>query len=512
MSTQTSSNNKRIAKNTLLLYFRMLLLIIVQLYTVPIILKALGVEDYGIYNVVGGVVTMFSFIGGSLASGSQRFLAYEIGRKDEQSLKKVFDSTVSIYLLLMLITFVLLEIGGTWFLNTQMNIPQERMVAANWVLQLSVLAFLINLISIPYNAAVIAHERMSLYAYVSILECILKLAVAIALQYILFDKLIVYAILICSIAIIIRIIYQLYCRKHFVECRNFHFSKRLYKGKELLVYSGWNMVGSIAIISRQQGVNIVINIFFGPLLNAAHSIAQQINGVLSQFINNVYMATRPQITKQYAANEMDSMWNLTFRSSKLAFYLMTIISIPILIEIKYILDFWLHDVPPYTVSIAVMMILTMLIETLVCQICAVFQAANKIKRYQIFSSIITLLNLPLSYILLKINSTNPIIPYIVSVTLSCVYVISILHIAKKDVGLNIMQYFKKVVAKNIFVFVIIFVAVFISTSSFSSSMLRVILTSCLSIIYSCAIIWTIGIDSIEKKIIKRIIKYRIYRK
>lgn len=504
-----SSNNKRIVKNTLLLYIRMFLLIIVQLYTVPIILRALGVENYGIYNVVGGVVTMFSFVGGSLASGSQRFFAYEIGKRDDIALKRVFDSTVSIYLLLMLIMFVFLEIGGTWFLNTQMNIPPERIESANWVFQLSIITFLINLISIPYNAAVIAHEKMSLYAYVSILECALKLTAAIALQYILFDKLIIYAVLICSTAIIIRMVYQLYCRKHFAECRNFHFSKSMYKTKELLSYSGWNMIGSVALVARQQGVNIVINLFFGPALNAAHSIAQQINGVLTQFINNVYMATRPQITKQYASNELDNMWNLMFRSSKLAFYLMTIISVPSLIEIRFILGIWLHEVPPYTVGIAVMMILTLLIETLANQVIAVFQAANKIRKYQTLSSTIILLNIPLSYILLKMNSANPILPYILSVVLSCVYIMSILQVAKNEVGLNVIQYLKKVVVRNILVFVIIFAAVFISISSFSPSLLRVVLTSCLSIIYSCLIIWTIGIDSKERNFIKEIIKHKI---
>lgn len=508
----TSANNKRIAKNTLLLYVRMSLLIVVQLYTVPIILEALGVEDYGIYNVVGGVVTMFSFIGGSLASGSQRFIAFEIGRGDSERLKKVFDTTVTIYLILAVGVGLLLEIGGCWFLNTQMNLPAERMYAANWVLQLSILAFLINLVSIPYNAAVIAHERMSLYAYVSIWECVLKLVAAITLQYVLCDKLIVYAVFICGITVSVRVIYQIYCRKHFEECRNYHFSRQTYMGKSLLAYSGWNMIGSVALISRQQGINIVINLFFGPLLNASHSIAQQINGVLAQFINNIYMASRPQITKLYAANLMEDMWKLVFRSSKLAFYLLMLISIPAFIEMNAILKYWLHNVPAYTVSIARLMILSILIETLVNQIIGAYQAANKIRRYQLYSSTIILFNIPLSYILLKIFPIYPLVPYIVSVSLSFFYAFSILWNAEKEIGLNLKNYLKEIVLTDIIVFFLTTGAVWGSVSMLSPSLLRIVITVLLTVVYSPIFIWGIGLDTKERIFVRNIIKRKILQK
>ena len=312
-----------------------------------------------------------------------------------------------------------------------MNIPADRLYAANWVLQLSILAFLINLVSIPYNAAVIAHERMSLYAYISILECGLKLIATIALQYVLLDKLILYAVFICMITVSVRIIYQLYCRKHFEECRHYRFSGQTYMGKDLLAYSGWNMIGAVALISRQQGINIVINLFFGPLLNAAHSIAQHISGVFTQFVNNIYIASRPQITKSYASGQVGEMWKLVFRSSKLAFFLLMLICVPVLIEMDFVLKWWLHDVPTYTVSIARLMILSILIETLGNQVIGVYQAANKIRRYQLYSSTIILFNVPLSYLLLRITPNNPIIPYIVSVSLSILYVFSILWNARR---------------------------------------------------------------------------------
>lgn len=509
--SNTTENNKRIAKNTLLLYVRMFLLIFVQLYTVPIILKTLGVEDYGIYNVVGGVVTMFSFIGGSLASGSQRFIAFEIGRKNKKKLKEVFNTTITIYLVLALIALVLLEIGGYWFLNSRMNIPDNRMYAANWVFQLSIISFIINLISIPYNAVVIAHERMSIYAYVSILECVLKLAAAILLQYILFDHLIMYAILICSVSIIIRIIYQIYCIRNFEECQKYQFTWDSNKGKELLSYSGWNMIGAVALISRQQGLNIVINLFFGPLLNAAHSISQQINGVLTQFINNVYMSTRPQITKLYANNETEEMWSLVFHSSKLAFYLLMILSIPLILELDKILEIWLHNVPPYTVIIGRLMILSILIETLANQIISAYQAANKIKRYQIYSSTIILLNIPISYIFLRFQPTNPIIPYSISILLSILYVISIIWNAHKELKMNINKYIQSILVKIVIVYGITILFAWLSIQPIPSSFFRIIYTCCITLLISFLIIWLIGLDKSEKYFVNNIIKLLLVR-
>ncbi|MEJ8764160.1 MATE family efflux transporter [Phocaeicola sp. HCN-40430] len=510
--TNTTENNKRIAKNTMLLYVRMLILIGIQLYTVPIILNTLGIEDYGIYNVVGGIVTMFSFIGSSLASGSQRFIAFEIGRKNKEQLKNIFNTIITVYFVLAIIALILLEAGGYWLLNYHMKIPESRMYAANWVFQLSILSFLINLISIPYNSVVIAHEKMSVFAYISIIECIFKLIAAILLQYILFDHLITYAILICLITVIIRSIYQIYCYKRFEECQTYHFSWDSDKGKELLTYSGWNIIGTIAIISRQQGLNIIINIFFGPILNAAHSIGQQINGVITQFINNVYIATRPQITKLFANNQTAEMWNLVFRSSKLAFYLLMILSIPLLIELDKILNLWLHNVPPYSVAIGRLMILTILIETLANQIIGAYQAANKIKRYQIYSSTIILLNIPISYISLLILPSYPLTPYFISVVLSIFYTFSIIWNAKKELGMNILKYTKHVLLNVIIIYCTIVFTVWISITSFSPSIFRILLTCSITIIYSFAAIWTLGLDKTEKEFIINITLKKLHKK
>ena len=391
----------RIARNTILLSVRLVLQIIIQLYTVPVVLRALGVSDYGLYSVVCGVVTMFSFVGMSLSSGSQRFIAYSLGVQDEELLKKTFDTIFSIYTIFAIVAIVCLETGGLWFLNHKMNIPSGRMSAANVIFQLSLVSFLAELITIPFISTVIAYERMNFYACLGILKCMLQLLVAIALQYILQEKLIVYGILTCMVSLIINGIYWGYCRSHFRECRKIRFLWNRQTGGELLSYSGWNAVGCVALISRQQGLNVLMNLFFGTLVNAAHSISSQIYGALNQFVNNLYMATRPQITKYYAVGKTGKMWELVFRSSKMAFYILTILAIPLIIEMDTILKLWLGSVPPYTASIARLIILSLLIETQLNQIIAAFQAANKIRNVQLYSSIVLLMNIPLTYCVLK---------------------------------------------------------------------------------------------------------------
>lgn len=260
MSAQSSDNNKRIAKNTLLLYFRMLFMMVVSLYTSRVILNALGVEDFGIYNVVGGLVSMFSVISGSLSAAISRFITYELGKGDQSNLNKIFSASVTIQLLLSLIIVVLIESVGVWFLNTKMTIPADRMTAANWVLQFSIVTFVINLISVPYNAAIIAHEKMSAFAYISILEAVGKLTIAFLIMWSPIDELICYAILMCAVAVIVRLTYGHYCKKHFAECTyHFHWDKEILK--RMFGFAGWNFIGSIAGILRGQGINVLLNLF-----------------------------------------------------------------------------------------------------------------------------------------------------------------------------------------------------------------------------------------------------------
>ena len=498
---EEAANNKRIALNTLFLYFRMIFLILIQLYSVPIILRSLGVEDYGIYNVVGGIVTMFTFVGGAMASGSQRYLAFALGRNDEDELRRVFDSTQTIYIVFAAILLIITELVGVWFLNYKMQIPESRIVAANWVFQFSVLSFVINLLAIPYNSAIIAHEKMSVFAYVSIADGLLKLLAAISLSWLKGDLLVWYALLICIISIIVRIAYQVYCSISFVECKRFKLLWDNKLGVSLLSYSGWNMIGSLALIARNQGLNIVINIFFGPILNAAHSLAQQVSGVISQLINNVYLATRPQITKLYAQENVTGMWKIVFRSSKWTYFLLMIISIPAILEMENLLKLWLHDVPEYTVIITQLLIVSIVIETMVNQVVGAFQAQNKIKKYQLFSSTILLLNIPISYFSLKVFSINPIIPYIITCILSVLYAISILYVGRSELNMDVIGYLKAVLLRVLLVTVLSFGIVALIFDLTSMSIARILLTCVETVIVSLVYIWVIGTEKDERELI-----------
>ena len=322
MSNQTSDNNKRIAKNTLLLYLRMFLTMAVSLYTSRIILNTLGVEDYGINNVVGGIVTMFTVISGSLSASISRFITFELGKDNIQRLKKVFSTGVNIQIGMSVLIVLLAECVGVWFLNTKMNIPPERLGAANWVFQCSILTFVLNLLSVPYNAAIIAHEKMSAFAYISILEVSLKLIIVYMLIISPFDRLKTYAVLFLCVGAIIRFIYGYYCKRHFEECSYyFVYDKPLLK--EMTSFAGWNFFGTSAWMLNTQGLNILINMYFGVAFNAARGVATQVDSALKQFINNFTTAVNPQITKSYAQGDLEYVYTLVCSSAKYSAFLMS---------------------------------------------------------------------------------------------------------------------------------------------------------------------------------------------
>ena len=323
MSNQTSDNNKRIAKNTLLLYFRMLFLMVISLFTSRITLQTLGVDNFGIYNVVGGIVAMFSIMSGSLSNAISRYITFELGKGDKKILKKVFSTAVNVQIIMAVIIAVLIEIGGVWFLNYKMNIPAGRMVAANWVLQFSIISFAVNLISIPYNAAIIAHEKMSAFAYISIYEAVMKLVVVYLIVISPFDKLIVYSFLILLISLSLRLIYGIYCKRKFEECSYmFILDKPLLK--KMSGFAGWNFLGAGSFLLMTQGVNMLLNMFFGVALNAARGIATQVENVVNQFTINFGTAINPQITKSYAKGDYDYMHKLVFAGSKYSFFLVVV--------------------------------------------------------------------------------------------------------------------------------------------------------------------------------------------
>ena len=437
-----SANNKRIAKNTLLLYFRMLLIMAVTLYTSRVVLATLGVEDFGIYNVIGGIVAMFSVISGSLSSAISRFITYELGKGNIERLKIIFSSSVVIQVCLALLICILAEIGGVWFLNSKMNIPIARMEAANWVLQCSILTFMINLISVPYNAAIIAHERMKAFAYVSILEAILKLAIVFMLCVSSSDKLKTYAILLVVVAIIIRLIYGYYCKKYFKECE-FHFIYDKSVLKEIGGFAGWNFIGSASSILRDQGGNIVINLFCGPAVNAARGIATQVQNAVYGFITNFMTALNPQITKNYAIGNRDYLMFLLYQGSRFSFYLLLLLSLPILLNTHYILSLWLTTVPEHAINFVRLVLFFSLSESVSQPLITVQNATGKIRNYQIVVGGLQMLNLPISYLLLRFGYA-PESVLIVAVLISQCCLMARLYMLHFSIKLSARKFIKNV--------------------------------------------------------------------
>lgn len=442
MSEQNNTgNNKRIAKNTLLLYFRMLFLMLVSLYTSRVILSSLGIEDFGIYNVVGGVVSMFTILSGSLSAAICRFITFELGTGNKERLIKVFSTSINIQLILIALIVLLLESIGLWFLNYKMVISSDRIFAANWVFQFSIITFSINLLSIPYNAAIIAHEKMVAFAYISIFDAICKLVIAFAIAYNPIDRLIYYALLIMIISVIDRLLYGIYCKKHFGETKyKFILDKSLLR--EMFGFAGWNFIGASAGVLRTQGVNILINLFYGATVNAARGISVQISAAVSGLATNFMTALNPQITKSYASGDLTYMNQLILRGTKFSFYLLLLLSLPIIVEAHTILSLWLKNVPTYSVSFVQLVLIFALIEAISGPMMTAMLATGNIKRYQILVGGTNLLNLPISYILLKSFGFEsfPEITFVVVIILSIACLIERVFLLKDMVNLNIKEF------------------------------------------------------------------------
>lgn len=477
----------------------MLLTMVVSLYTSRVILKTLGVEDYGIYNVVGGVVAMFSVISGSLSAAISRFLTYELGKGDKEALKHIFSSAVTIQFTLGLIILILAEALGTWFLNEKMNIHESRMYAANWVFQLSIITFIVNLVSIPYNAAIIAHERMSAFAYISILEASTKLLIVYMLLISPIDRLIFYAILMAFVALIIRIVYGYYCKHHFEECTyQFIFDKDLLK--RMFGFAGWNFIGASSAILRDQGGNIIINLYCGPAVNAARGIAYQVNTAVQGFVTNFMTALNPQITKTFASGDREYMKVLMFQGSRLSFYMLLLLSAPIMLNTHYILVLWLKLVPEHTVGFVRLVLAFAMSESISSPIVTGMLATGKIKRYQMVVGFLQMMNLPISYIFM-LNGFAPEIVFVIAIIISQLCLIARLCMAHYALGISLMHFFNQVylnvIAVTCISIIIPTIIVFILQESFYSF----VLSSLISVICTLLTIYFIGCNKKERMFI-----------
>lgn len=506
-SVNVKEDNKRIAKNTLMLYFRMFITMAVGLYTSRVILATLGVEDYGIYNVVGGFVSMFSVISGTMTTATQRFLSFEIGKDKDGRICELFTTSVMIHIFLALIVFVAAETFGLWFLNNKMTFPEHRLMAANWVYQLSILTFMISVISVPYNAALIAYEKMSAFAYVSIIEVALKLLFVLLLKYILFDKLIVFAIILTGISIILRIIYGYYVNKHFTECRcNWRLDKTFFH--TLLGFISWNFIGSIAGIFKEQGLNIVLNLFFGATVNAARGIAYQVLRAVSGFVANFQMAMNPQIVKHYAANQKEEMFKLVFQGSKFSYLLMMILSLPIYIEAPYILNLWLVEVPEYTVIFLRLVLLITLVDSLSYTLIASVHASGKVKWYQIINGSVLLLTLPLVYAFLYLGA-KPYMAMVISLLMSVVCLFVRLAIVRRIISFPMGNYIKRVVCMVLICSLFSFIPSFGLSIVLPNNFMSFILVVVISIITSAIISFYIALTKSERCLIRNIVVKKI---
>lgn len=435
-------NNKRIAKNTLLLYVRTLFIMLVTLYTSRVVLNTLGVSDYGIYNVVGGVVAMFGFINASMSSATQRYITFALGKGDIADLRKIFSTALQIHVLIAALIVVLGETVGLWFMYTQMQIPADRMNAAFWVLQCSIVSSVVMIISVPYNADIIAHERMSAFAYISIIEAVLRLAIVYLLLAFSYDKLILYAFLTLAVQLLIRFCYSSYCNKHFPESKYRHvWDKFLFK--EMTGFAGWGMFSSLSGILSGQGLNMLLNVFFGPVVNAARAVAVQVQNAILQFIGNFQMAINPQITKTYANGEMEDMHKLMFRSARFTFYLLFVVSLPVLFETNFILTVWLKTVPENTVIFLRIMICVSLLYPLSNPLIIANQATGQVRNFQFVSGLILLFILPVSYICLSFGLPAYSV-FVVHFIMEFTTLFYRLRLLRSSINIRFIDYFKNV--------------------------------------------------------------------
>lgn len=400
--TEMSENSKRIARNTMALYFRMLLMMVISLYTSRVVLDKLGEVDYGIYNVVGGFVAMFTVVSGTMMTATQRYLSFEIGKGGDGDVRSIFGTTVWIHVIFAVVVLVLGETAGVWFLNRGMNFPPERYEAANWVFQYSLVSFLVSICMTPYMGAIIAYEKMTVFAWFGLLEAVLKLGVCYVITMTVFDRLSVYACLIAVTQIGLMGCYYVYCKRNFEQCRVGLRLNREYI-KSIFSFFGWNLIGALAMVLKDQGVNVVLNVFFGPVVNAARGISYQVQSKVNGFVSNFQMAMNPQIIKYYAAEERESMFRLVFRGAKMSYLLLLTLSLPIVFEAPLVLEVWLKEVPEGTALFLRIILFTALLNTLSNPLIVSMHASGIVRNFQIVVGGLSLLTLPLVYVACKLG-------------------------------------------------------------------------------------------------------------
>ena len=492
------AQSKRIAKNTLFLYFRMIFLMLVTLYTSRVILDALGVEDYGIYNVVGGFVSMFALISAALTSACSRFLNYEMGKGNLDRQNVVFSTAVTIQWGLAIVIAVLAELVGVWYVNNVMVLPNDRLFAANWCFQFSVFNFCMNLITVPYKASIVAHEKMKEFAYVSIFQGLANLLVSFLIYYDPFDRLIFYAFMLLLIQFSVRMMYQIYCRNHFEECR-FHrvFDKPLFM--HMMNYSLWHLVGNGASVLKGHGVNLVLNLFFGPSVNAARGVASQVDAAVGQFAGNFMMAMNPQITQSYAKGDLKYMFTLIEKGSRFSFYLLLVLALPIVINADFILNLWLKQTPEYSVVFVRLSLLAMLITTLSRTLITAQNATGNVRNYQLVVGGVQLFNLPLSYLALSMGM-SPASVVIVAIVIEIIALFARVYMIPQTIKeFQPLLFFKHVIFPCFSLFMVASSLPYVIHCYFQQdSIMGFLMQVFICFIYTVLLVWYMGCTSGER--------------
>ena len=502
----THANSKRIAKNTMLLYFRMIFIMVVNLYTSRVILRVLGAEDYGTYNVVGGIVTMLSFITASVSSAVSRFITFELGKGEYGKAEHMFRCSCTIFYIFALIGFFLAETVGLWFVQTQLNIPMGRETAVFWVYQFSVLTFIISLISVSYNALIIAKERMNAFAYISIYDGLARLGILYLIAIMPFDRLIVYAALLAFVQLSVRIIYTIYCKRTFSDFNGrWLWDKEI--SRQIFSYAGWTVSGHVAIVGYTQGINILLNIYFGPVVNAARAIATQVQTALAQFYANFQTAIRPQVIKNYAQGNIDYMHQLVLNTGRISFMLALLVSIPFLTYTEYVMNLWLANPPEHVVAFVRITMIACISNSLSQHTIMAIHATGDLKKFQILEGGCLLLILPISWLTLKFFYVTPEFVILVYAVIEVLTQFVRVYVVYPKIGLPVKYFYIKILTPSIItLFVCSIPAVISYKYLYPSVFMSFVLNTMVLVFIECFIIYVFGLEKTEKQFIIRKLK------
>ena len=500
-------NSKKIVKNTLLLYVRMLFLMFIAFFTSRVVLDKLGIEDFGIQNVVGGLASMLTFFRSSLSNATQRFLTLALGRCDIQECKRIFSQHQSLYFLIALIIFVIAEVGGLWIIYNKLVIPSHRFIAAFWVFQFTLLSLFLTMLTIVYDSVLIAHEDMKAYSYLGIIEGLAKLGIAYAISIVPFDRLITYSFLMALVPLGILLYYISYCSKRYKEA-HFKFLWDKTSVRVTFAFINWNVIGTAVWAINDQGINILLNMFFGPAVNAARGLAFQINQAVNHFSANFYTAVRPQIMKSYAADDKKYLFRLIYSSSKYSVFLLWYLSLPLMLRIDFVLSVWLKDIPEYTSVFTVWVLLYALVNSLSNPIWTLALSIGKLKWYILIGSGVFLMNFPISYVALRLGS-SPTSVFIITFLVRSIYIVTILIIIRRYIDISFLDYFKEVILPSVGVISLSAILSLIVQNNIPNSMIGLIVVVILTTIIISLCIWIIGLKQVERNAVTKFLKKKL---